>query len=476
MFPKSLRSLVTDRSGAVMIYIGITIFVLFSCIGISIDAGRAFMARSKAMAALDASVLAAAAEISQIPTTFTRAETITALNTKANEYFLTNFPPGYLGVTYNTVTPVNIAYDEVTQRVSGISDVEIPMAFGAFHKTTQIASGGFSQVQRQGASVNVEIAFALDITPSMCQAQNSPATTAPAGCASGPIPDRNNFARQCTERPGTRINSLRNVLGVFYDRMEASIDAARAVGQSGSIYAGAIFFDTYFKRETGTPQIQNTLRENPLRSTNATINPWASQGLRYFDAALPASFGLRPFETTRNLILSRIAPRSGSPVAFMQCTAETQTQIGTFGAFQMLDPDMRRFFNRVRTVEDESANRQVPAAFGSEDTIKVLILMTDGNNTRNVVTRPGGVPTLETPVDTLANTRQAEYCETLKRDTGVVIYTIFFGLPSAPVGALFRSCASNGGDGYYFEANNEAELESAFINIADSIIDLRIRE
>jgi Flp pilus assembly protein TadG len=471
---KPLQYLKDDCSGAVMVYIGVTIFLLLTFIGVSIDAGRAFMARSKAMAALDAAVLAAAGEISQLTIGSTPEETLAALNAKANEYFTTNFPAGYLGVNYLGTNPVTITYDQRDQRVSGTSNITIPMVFGAFHHTSTLRSGGFSQVQRQGTTLNVEIALVLDITASMCNLQNIPGANAPAGCSTGTVTERNSFARQCTERALTRMSSLRSSLTIFHEKIRDAVESARRVGPVGSIYIGAVFFDSYFKRERGTPQIQNVLRENPLRSTNTTTNPWAGANLRYFDSALPASVGLRPYNTSRDVILSRIAPRTGSPVAFMQCTGETQTQVGTFGAFQLLDPAMASYFNHVRAPGD--ARPSIPAAFGAQDNIKVVVLMTDGNNTRNVVTRVGGVPVLNTPEDTLANTRQAQYCETLKQNAGVVIYSIVFGNPPNAIKDVFRTCASNGGDGYYFEPNNGDELESAFANIADSIIDLRIRE
>lgn len=443
--------------------IGVTIFVLFLCLAISIDMSRTHLARSKAMAALDSAVLAAAAEVGNANTN-DPAEIQKVIAAKAREYLIANFPPGYLGVTYGLEQPI-IYYDAGTQRVSGELAVNIPMLFGSFHSTDALASGGTNEVQREGTSLRVEVALVLDITPSMCQPQNSSGGGAPDGCT-GTGPELFAFAQDCTGKPGTRIDSLRDALTVFHDRIGDAANSASQAGLVSPVYIGAIFFDSYFKVEKGTSDLiqRDSVNLNPLRYDG-------SYGLyKYWDDGLPASVGLKPVEESLTPILEKIDDMPDSWVPFMQCPAETQTQVGTWGGLMLLDPSAASYFNHVKRPEDTA--KDVPSAFGNPDAIKVLVLMTDGSNTRWVW--DASADNFAPANDPEADARQLEYCETLKNQAGFVVYSIVFGNPSGDIKDIFRQCASNNGNGYYFEPDNGDELQAAFSNIADSVINLRI--
>lgn len=443
--------------------IGVTIFVLFICLAISIDMSRAHLARSKAMAALDSAVLAAAAEVGNTKTN-KPAEIQAIINTKAREYFTANFQPGYLGVTFGPEQPV-ILYDPETERVSGELVVNIPMLFGSFHSTNALVSDGNNEVQREGTSLGVEVALVLDITPSMCQPQNLSGGGAPAGFT-GNGPELFEFAKDCISKPGTRIDSLRDALAVFHARIADAAKSASAMGPVSPIYIGAVFFDSYFKVEKGTSQpIQrDSIHKNPLRYDGSYGN------YKYWDDGLPASVGLKPYDQSLTPILEKIDATPDSWVPFMQAPAETQTQIGTWGGLMLLDPSAASYFNHVKRPEDSS--RDLPSAFGNPDTIKVLVLMTDGSNTKWVWNE--SIDNYDVADDPAADAKQLEYCQTLKNQAGFVIYSIVFGNPSGGIKDIFRQCASNGGSGYYFEPDNGDELQAAFSNIADSVINLRI--
>jgi hypothetical protein len=465
---KPLPNFRQDRSGAVLPYIAVTLLTLIICLAISIDLSRTFLVRSKAMAALDAAVLAAAAEIGNIPVSqLSRREAI--ISEKGREYFQANFPNGYLGVSYADSQP-QIIYDETTERVTGQVDMSLPMMFGAFLSETSLETDGLSEVQREGTPLAVEIGLVLDVTPSMCQLKDYTGDGAPMGChTSGTGENLFNFQSQCITKPGTRLQSLRDALDEFQGKLASATAPGRVRGTPHRIYVGATFFDSYIKLEKGTDNLlPETLHINPLR--------WdGSRGFyKYWEEGLPASVGLKPYEKSMPIIKSRIDDKAESWVPFMQCPAETQTQVGTWGGFLLLDPspDSTRLFNHERIAEDPSPR---PAPFGTKDTVKVLVLMTDGQNTRW-----GWDPTIAPDGDYVAapdpsaDAQQEKFCESLKKDAGFVIYSIVMGKPSGPIRNIFRECATNGGNGYYFEPDNGDELEAAFVSIADSIINLRI--
>ncbi len=133
---------------------------------------------------------------------------------------------------------------------------------------------------------------------------------------------------------------------------------------------------------------------------------------------------------------------------------------------------------------------QAPFADGvpySDDSVKkAIVLMTDGDNTlsvrkwsgQGVANHVGEVwghdadartdPVKKAQVDGFT----AELCENIKAK-GIVVHTIAFEVAEgSPVESLMRNCAGNGGK--YFDADDSAELASAFKQIALALLNLRL--
>ncbi len=133
---------------------------------------------------------------------------------------------------------------------------------------------------------------------------------------------------------------------------------------------------------------------------------------------------------------------------------------------------------------------QAPFADGvpySDDSVqKVIVLMTDGENTLSVK-KWGGSATINHTgdvwghdADAISNPAKkveadgytAELCENIKAK-GIVIHTIAFDIPAgSPVEDLMKNCAGNGGQ--YFDANDAGELADAFKKIALALLNLRL--
>ena len=108
-----------------------------------------------------------------------------------------------------------------------------------------------------------------------------------------------------------------------------------------------------------------------------------------------------------------------------------------------------------------------PFDYEEPDTTKALIIMTDGafNSTH--------------PLDEKSSTElAADYCDNIKRDTNIVIFTIGFRVPSgtdtvASSGlSILDHCAST--PDFSFPAENATELNNAYRQIAATISDLRL--
>jgi Flp pilus assembly protein TadG len=130
-------------------------------------------------------------------------------------------------------------------------------------------------------------------------------------------------------------------------------------------------------------------------------------------------------------------------------------------------------------------------AYGAEENQKVLVLMTDGQNTytpnstflksqygRSGFVARGQLGTTSTNSSTLTaamDTRTLQTCANIKA-AGVIVYTVAFQIPGDEAGALtlLQSCATD--EDKYFAPNTESELLNAFNAIGKDISMLRISQ
>jgi Flp pilus assembly protein TadG len=130
-------------------------------------------------------------------------------------------------------------------------------------------------------------------------------------------------------------------------------------------------------------------------------------------------------------------------------------------------------------------------SYNTEKNHKVLVLMTDGQNTYYPNTKflkswydiygyveRGRLGTTSTNQATLTNAmddRTELACANIKQ-AGVIIYTVAFQIPGDQLGALdlLKGCATD--EDKYFAPNTESELLSAFNAIGQDIAELRISE
>ena len=112
------------------------------------------------------------------------------------------------------------------------------------------------------------------------------------------------------------------------------------------------------------------------------------------------------------------------------------------------------------------ASAPFPNSDPAPDGDRVMILMTDGQNTRS---KSGDAHNGTDSVD--ADRKTAQLCREAKA-SGTTIYTIGYGVTDGATRSLLRDCASS--TGHYFDARNADQLESAFEDIASSIKELRV--
>jgi Flp pilus assembly protein TadG len=105
-------------------------------------------------------------------------------------------------------------------------------------------------------------------------------------------------------------------------------------------------------------------------------------------------------------------------------------------------------------------------AYTDKQTKKVIILMTDGANTKSP-----SYPKHDKTDIVKANQLTKELCTNIAAKD-IRIYTIAFQVTDATIKSLLQTCAVNGG--YYVSAASNSALKQAFEDIAESLIKLRL--
>ncbi|GFE52041.1 hypothetical protein So717_37940 [Roseobacter cerasinus] len=168
----------------------------------------------------------------------------------------------------------------------------------------------------------------------------------------------------------------------------------------------------------------------------------------------------------------------------------TGTPYGMKWGLALLNPATRPLFAEmaapaVGLVRPEFAER--PAAFSDTETVKYIVLMTDGGITRQ--TRPAdyfdeentSVSMTQRSGDRVTVTdwaRNVEFfyaqCDLAKHPSrNVVIYTIAFEAPGTPEDQM-KYCASS--DSHFFRATGREQITAAFATIARKINELRLTQ
>ena len=118
-----------------------------------------------------------------------------------------------------------------------------------------------------------------------------------------------------------------------------------------------------------------------------------------------------------------------------------------------------------RALDSRAPFTQAVAASDTK-TEKIMIVMTDGENTRS---KSGSFHNGQSQVN--ADRKAADICNNIK-DDNITVYTIAYEVNDTQTENLLRGCASNPDN--YFDATNAGDLMEAFDVIAASLTQLRI--
>ena len=490
-----------SQEGSAMPFIALGVFMLTGAAGVAIDMGRLQIVQSRMQNALDATGLAVGSEVST-----------TNLTSETNKYFYANFPSGYMGTTITsgpTATP-NSDNSVINLSVSGT----VPMTFMQIFGKTSSNVSATSVITRQ--SKGMELVLVMDNTGSMANSagggvskisaaktaaqslldilygtNNNTSTNLWVGVV--PFSQAVNIGTSYTSWLDTTYdNTLNWGTSSWYGCVEA-----RTNGSSTPQYdisddpPSVALFRQYY-----SPCNTSSYGSNKWYGTNASSynNCSSGTGVHYLSTT-PTTRGpnylcpipLQPMVAEKSTVMATVNA--------MQPNGDTHINLGLAWGWRMLSPRWQNLWG------GEMNSNNLPMAYNTPLMNKVIILMTDGDNTlsgTNGGNTPPSYPGLYTAygipnANQLAvsgsecnssadctngqnemNTRTLAVCSAMKAN-GILIYTIALGSQVSSTGqTLLSNCATS--SSYYFLSPTTNELQGIFQQIGDSLANLRISQ
>lgn len=396
---KNGTSFVQDRQGSVAIIFGLMFLAFAMIAGMAIDMGRITHMKTRLVSATDAAALAAGNAL--LDGRLNNAE----IEDLAKTYFEKNLEQG--GNMFGTVTPPAVQVNRATGEVLIDATATVPMSI------TKIA--GFTEVNLPVNSAtrfdqrDIELGIALDVTGSMRGTKIADLRAAAKDLVDILLPD------------GGQVNKVRIGLAPY----AASVNAGA--------FAGAV---------TGGANVGNTCvveRGGPER----------------YSDALPVGIDGLGASTNTRCPGAKIVPLTDDKATLKReidgygANGSTAGHLGAAWAWYLISPVWDTIW--------PSASK--PVAYGNGQTIKAIILMTDGVFNTQYVAGNGN-----------SSDQARSVCSEMK-SKGVAVYSIAFKAPG-PAQEVLQECASS--SSFYFNAENGQELRQAFTKIAQKLNNLRL--
>jgi Flp pilus assembly protein TadG len=389
-----------DEKGDVAVMFGLMFAVILLAVGFGIDYSRITHTTSKTLAAADAAALAGGHALLDGRMTDAQVKALTL------KFFNENMAQGgHYGQTSDVTVTVDRATGEVRVDANAKVDMSVMRTAGIDEVNVPVVSSVISDQK------DIELAMALDVTGSMGGQKIADLRAAAKDLVDILLPD--------TPIP----NRVRIGLAPYSNGVNAGIYANRVTNGTS----------TACVRERG--------------------------GAQAFTDALPAAGTFLGALPVNSCPTAKIEPLTSDKTVLKnnintyRAGGGTAGHLGAAWASYLVSPE----WNPIWPVASQ------PVAYGEADTIKAIVLMTDGEFNTHYVNANG---------DSAAQARRV--CTEAKREgRNVVIYSIGFQSPAAAE-ALLKDCATS--PEHYFSANNGTELRQAFVEIAQQLTKLRLTQ
>lgn len=418
--------------------------VLVGTLGMTLDLGQSYLVRQRLARALDAAALAGAASSTDEDVIRDRIE----------EFFARNYPNNEIGVPRDL--DIDVTLDTVTVTAYADYETSFMRVLGFNHLTVSAES----EVTRVVGN-NIELALVLDISGSMNN--------------SGKIGDLRTAAK-----------SLIDI--VVYDNQDDYYSKIAIVP-----YAVAVNVGSYAQQVRG-PYTPNQTCNSPGCARYRFRNPYGNWRTHDISTCVSERTGAQAYTDAppSTALVGRNYPPVGNPclqnqivpltsdkeylkdqIDALQATGSTGGQVGVAWGWYMLSPN----WGYLWPAESR------PAAYGTEELYKIMVLMTDGEYNspycNGVIARDAtaGSGSAADHINCYAHNggsyaQSERLCDAMK-DAGVEIYTIGFQTADYPDGEdLMEYCATDAQ--HFFTADDGAELTAVFNSIANAVKGLHL--
>ncbi|KQN77187.1 TadE/TadG family type IV pilus assembly protein [Devosia sp. Leaf64] len=434
------RQLLADQNGNVTIIVAFMIIPMLVLAGGATDIARYEMHRVQLQDGVDRAVLAAAA--------LTQKKSVEAT---AREYLKTVTFIDQVDLDYDYTAALN--HRSVT--ITGRYEMQTSFLPLIGINTLPMVATATAQERKQ----NLEISLMLDISGSM------------------------------TENSPSRISLLRPAAKQFIDAMitpdTAPYTSISIVPYAGTVnvgsiafgllgvtrqhnYSSCVEFDHAGNKDYGTGWVAfNQRAQVPHFTENHKDNPAGKE------------WSYCPYEATSITYLSNNANALKTRIDSLKLHDGTGSGVATNWGFLLLDPSARPFIGRMAAagqVPMQFANR--PAAFDDSETLKILVLMTDGGISAQRRPKPGlynyprnpegGASNNDYQSQSAASTSLRRVCQVAK-EKGVIVFTIGFYTTNADL----TTCASSASHFYNVTGSG---ITLAFQSIANNIQSLKLTQ
>jgi Flp pilus assembly protein TadG len=474
---RKVREFGTDDRGNIAMLFGLTLIPMLGAAGAAIDYSRASAARSTISAAADAGALAAAAKPG------TPAEREAA----ARSVFTSNIErSGFLHPV--TVRYTNLVEDNVNKGFRVEAESRVPMIFG-WALGTFISNQSAAAEAKSAENDPIELTFVLDTTASMEGDRIANLKTAvntmlddmtsraaaPDKLKVGVVP----FAQYVNVGLGYRNAPWINVPADY--QVPVSTVCQDIYDQVGTTNCRPVSYpadptmcviDGRERRCPNTPRPART--ENvcdPVYSKTPRNACWQTGGewIRWngcvgsrayplntrdsdYGTRIPGIMNVTCASPIQNLTTDIASIRS--TVNGLITSGETYLPSGLIWGKRMLSPG------------------EPLAASASRGARKVIVLVTDGKNTKSP-----NYPEHNNSDEAVANQLTRETCTNIANDVAnpIRVYTVAFEMDGLQTKSILQDCARATG-GEFFDALDTAKLRTAFQNIAKAIFTVRLTQ
>lgn len=400
--PAFLRRFGRDRHGGIATIVAFAAIPMIAAAGVASDGLIALLARAELSSAVDAAALAGARSYKQGD-----------VNAQVIKYISGNFSRGALKNT------PSVAVGDPDGTVAVSATAEIPTNFMKLFGVNSVDVSASAAAQALGAG-GMELSLVLDITGSM---------------------------------KGTKLETLKTstnrLLNVLYGEKDTVENLAVAVVP----FAGRVNIKPHREWMSTKPFLWQFWWGGCAdeRSGTAAWDDTSPSVTKFPEFAPHGSVFNTGSYCPPNPALPLTASKATVKelVGGLQASGNTRTDIGMSWGWRTLSPQWK-------TVWGENAKD--PAEYDDPKIRKIVVLMTDGENTPD----QSGDP--ESKSQTY--TKLGKSCTGMK-DNGIVIYTITFQAPKS-IKKHYEDCATTP-DHHYFDAPTEEELKTAFGRIGDEI-------